>query len=209
MLCHTLFSQALIRVMSDSPPDADLEAMKRLIEGDDLALNSIMQRWKDKLASFLYRLTGSHEAACDLAQETFVRLYQSRSRYQPSAAFPTYLFHIAANLARNHARWRIRHPAVSTEDCADTIQQMTGHESSPDEVAQHHENTARIERALASLPIEHRQVLLLRVLHGLSASECASALGMKEDQVHSQVSYARRRLREHMEQAGERRREAR
>ena len=181
--------------MSDSPPDADLEAMKRLIEGDDLALNSIMQRWKDKLASFLYRLTGSHEAACDLAQETFVRLYQSRSRYQPSAAFPTYLFHIAANLARNHARWRIRHPAVSTEDCADTIQQMTGHESSPDEVAQHHENTARIERALASLPVDLREALHLFTYEEMSQTEISQALGCSIKAVETRIYRARQMLK--------------
>jgi hypothetical protein len=78
--------------LPESLPDADIEAMKRLADGDDLALNGIMHRWKDKVAAFLYRMTGSAEAAADLAQETFVRLYQSRARYQHTAAFPTYLF---------------------------------------------------------------------------------------------------------------------
>jgi RNA polymerase sigma factor (sigma-70 family) len=112
-------------------PDADIEAMKRLADGDDLALNGIMHRWKDKVAAFLYRMTGSAEAAADLAQETFVRLYQSRARYQPAAAFPTYLFRIAANLGRNHARWRTRHPTVSVEDCTAAFQQLPGHDASP------------------------------------------------------------------------------
>ena len=85
------------------------ELMSRLAAGDDLALNVLMDRWGERVASFLHKMTGSRDTAVDLAQETFVKLYQARDRYRPSGSFSTYLFAIASNLARNHARWKSRH----------------------------------------------------------------------------------------------------
>ena len=82
----------------------------RLREGDDLALNEIMDRWQISLTGYLLRLTGSEAVAVDLAQETFVRVYGNRFRYRPSGAFSTWLFAIASNLARHHIRWKLRHP---------------------------------------------------------------------------------------------------
>lgn len=181
--------------MSDAAPDADIEAMRRLRAGDDPALNDIMHRWRDKLATFLYRSTHSHEVAADLAQETFVKLYQSRHRYEPSAAFPTYLFRIAANLSRNHARWRTRHPTVSVEDCPETIQQIPGKEIAPDAAAQQQESAARIERALASLPVELRQALHLFTYEEMGQREIAQVLNCSVKAVETRIYRARQILR--------------
>ncbi len=182
--------------LPECPPDADVEAMKRLADGDDLALNGIMHRWKDKVAAFLYRMTGSPEAAADLAQETFVRLYQSRARYQPTAAFPTYLFRIAANLGRNHARWRTRHPTVSVEDCTATLQQLPGHDASPDEAAEQQEMTLRIEKAIATLPADLREALHLFTYQEMSQHEISLALGCSIKAVETRIYRARQMLKE-------------
>ena len=71
--------------MTAFPEDADSLAMLRLREGEDLALNEIMERWQRRVTSYLLRLTRSETVAVDLAQETFVRVYQSRTRYRPEA----------------------------------------------------------------------------------------------------------------------------
>lgn len=85
--------------MTTEPGDHEL--MARLAKGDDLALNALMRRWSDRIVSFLYRMTGRHDTAVDLAQETFVKLYQARERYRPSGGeFSTWLFTIASNLAK-------------------------------------------------------------------------------------------------------------
>lgn len=181
--------------LPDSPPDADIEAMKRLADGDDLALNSIMHRWKDKVAGFLYRMTGSAEVAADLAQETFVRLYHSRTRYKPTAAFSTYLFCIAANLGRNHARWRTRHPTVSIEDCSSTLRQVPGHDAGPDEAAQQHETKNRVEEAMATLPVDLREALHLFTYQEMSQHEIAQALGCTVKAVETRIYRARQMLR--------------
>ena len=182
-------------VLPDSPPDADLAAMKRLAAGDDLALNGIMHRWKDKVSAFLYRMTGSSEVAADLAQETFVRLYQSRARYQPTAAFPTYLFRIAANLGRNHARWRTRHPTVSIEDCTTIFRQMPVHDESPDQAAQQHETLLHIEKAIGTLPVDLREALHLFTYQEMSQHEIAQTLGCSIKAVETRIYRARQMLK--------------
>ena len=75
--------------MPDAPLDADIEAMQRLAAGDDEALKEIMQRWSDKVAAFLLRMTGEPATAGDLAEETFVKLFQNCGTYSPSATFST------------------------------------------------------------------------------------------------------------------------
>lgn len=78
--------------MSALPVDADIAAMRRLRDGDDLALNEIMDRWQRRLTSYLLRAIGNETVAIDLAQETFVRVYQSRDKYLPKGQFSTWLF---------------------------------------------------------------------------------------------------------------------
>lgn len=182
--------------MSESAPDADIEAMRRLSAGDDLALNGIMRRWRDRLAAFLYRSTGSHEAACDLAQETFVKLYQSRHRYQPGSSFGSYLFRIAANLARNHARWRRRHPAVSLDgDECQAAASLVDEAQTPEETLQARELHQRVEKALAALPQELREPLHLFTYEEMSQAEIAAALGCSVKAVETRVYRARQMLR--------------
>jgi RNA polymerase sigma-70 factor (ECF subfamily) len=96
--------------MTRDRDEFDIELMRCLAEGDDLALNRLMDAWSQPLIAYLIRLTGSDATAQDLAQETFVRVYRHRLEYRSSQKFSTWLFAIATNLARNHARWRGRHP---------------------------------------------------------------------------------------------------
>jgi len=183
--------------------DTDIALMLRLAGGEDLALNDLISRWRDRLAAFLLRMVGDHATAMDLTQETFVRLYTSRKTYKPTAAFSTYLFHIAANLARTQARWRKRHPTVPMEDESGEIR----HEAvdslpSPDESADLHERADLVNRAIAALPEDQREALLLFTVEGMSQAEVASALGCSPKAVEVRVYRARQILREALAKAG-------
>ena len=72
--------------------------MVRLREGDDLALNELMERWQKPLHSFILRYVGNHRDSIELAEETFVRVYQHRSRFNFQSKFSTWLLTIATNL---------------------------------------------------------------------------------------------------------------
>src|ERR1022692_5028337 len=93
----------------------DCADMERLIAGQDTALNDLMERHATPVFHFLCRMVGNEDDANDLAQETFVRVFKSCKSFRAEQKFSTWLFTIAANLARNHFRWRSRHPNVSLD----------------------------------------------------------------------------------------------
>jgi len=110
---------------NDAPPSPEASArqadsrdradMERLMAGLDAALNDLMERHASPVFQFLCGMVGNEDDANDLAQETFVRVFRSRTTFRTSEKFSTWLYTIAANLARNHFRWRARHPNVSLE----------------------------------------------------------------------------------------------
>lgn len=185
------------------PTDADL--MQQLVAGDDLALNALMARWRDRVAAFLFRMTGDQSAATDLAQETFVRLYQMRMRYRPMGQFSSYLFTIAANLARNHARWLSRHPTVPLdrpswgEDDAGFSDTLPAPGRSPQETAVAVETVEAVERAFAALPRDLREAMSLFVHEGLSYAEIAGVAGVSVKAVEMRIYRARQFLRSRLE----------
>ena len=95
-------------------PSNDMELMLRVRDGQDAgAFEELMRRYQRPLVGFLMRLTGNLDVAQDLAEETFVRVWQSAPRYRPSAKFTTWLFTIASRLATDHSRRaRVRRSTV-------------------------------------------------------------------------------------------------
>src|SRR5690349_18320580 len=101
----------------------DRADMERLIAGHDAALNDLMERHATPVFHFLCRMVGNEDDANDLAQETFARVFRARDSFRLNEKFTTWLYTIAANLARNHFRWRARHPNVSLEASTDDPEQ--------------------------------------------------------------------------------------
>jgi len=182
--------------MSFSTED-DVQLMQRLAGDEDLALNELMVRWRERVTAFLLRMVGDHATAIDLAQETFVRLYTSRRSYKPTAAFSTYLFHIATNLARSHARWKGRHPTVPMTDEEGTlIHDPVDTRPSPDENAALREKTALVNQAIAELPSDLREALLLFTVEQMSHAEIATTLNCSAKAVEVRIYRARQALKE-------------
>jgi RNA polymerase sigma-70 factor (ECF subfamily) len=183
--------------MSSSARDElDADLMRTLAEGDDLALNCLMDAWSQPLISYLMRLTGSHATSCDLAQESFVRVHRHRLEYRTSQKFSTWLFAIATNLARNHARWRSRHPEILTEPENLRELPVAITSASPDEQAAANEHLAALQKAIGELPHDMREVLILSTWHGLSHAEIAGVQDTTEKAVEVRLYRARKLLRE-------------
>jgi RNA polymerase sigma-70 factor (ECF subfamily) len=180
--------------MDEGSSEADASAMARLQAGDDLALNEIMGRWKQPLAAYLLRQLGSHEDAVDMTMETFVRIYESRQRYAPTARFARWLFTIATNLARNHVRWKLRHPEV-------TLEAEEGEESPMENMADAAPNAGKqmetrergqaVRKAIADLPPDLRTAVLLFEYEGLSHAEIAAVEGCSAKAIETRLYRAR------------------
>lgn len=183
---------------------SDPELMSRLAGGDDLALNVLMDRWSGRVAAFLHRMTGNRDTAVDLAQETFVKLYQARERYRPSGNFSSYLFGIAANLARNHARWVARHPTLSLDATADdggaTVPEVSDPDHTPLEAAQAREKTRAIQQALLRLPPDLREAMTLFIYEGMGYAEIAAVGQCSPKAVETRIYRARQLLREELKE---------
>src|SRR6266545_4393207 len=86
-------------------PSEDAELMQRVRTGDEAALGALMERWERPVKSVIARLVLNASEAEELAQETFVRVWQQREKFRTGAEFRPWLFSIAVNLARNRLRW--------------------------------------------------------------------------------------------------------
>jgi RNA polymerase sigma-70 factor (ECF subfamily) len=189
--------------VSNGPDDPDDSAlMAELAGGVDLALNALMDRWASKLTAFLVKMTGNREVAIDLCQETFVRLYNARKCHRPRGAFSTYLFSIAANLARNHARWKRRHPAVSldatTDDGRSLVPESRDPRPGPDEYAGRSERYREVHDALLALPHDLREAISLFVYDGMGYAEIASVADCSPKAVETRIYRARQILKERL-----------
>jgi RNA polymerase sigma-70 factor (ECF subfamily) len=174
----------------------EVEAMRLLAEGNDSALNRLMQDWSPRVTAMLYRMTGNASVAGDLAQETFVRLYQTCRRFRPGNSprpFSTWVFGIAANLAKNHFRWKGRHPESPLESAAET-----GSADNPATSAESEERAAAVRKAIAALPHDQREVLVLSEYEGLSHAEIAAVAGCSVKAVERRLSRARELLKKEL-----------
>ena len=190
--------------MSITANDAlDRADMERLMAGQDAALNDLMERHASPVFQFLCGMFGNEDDANDLAQETFVRVFRSRTTFRTSEKFSTCLYTIAANLARNHFRWRARHPNVSLEaETGDSEQTLGGtlpaNAPAPSEQALAAERVAAVRAAVGKLPEDLREAIVLCEWEERSMVEAAVILETTPKAVESRLYRARGILRERL-----------
>jgi RNA polymerase sigma-70 factor (ECF subfamily) len=182
---------------SNPSKDTDETLMARLRDGDELALNALMDRWEQPVVGFATRYTNNRSDALELAQETFVRIYENRKRYRAKGKFSTWMFAIAANLCKNHARWKRRHPSVAqvTDGGVDVTESLPSTGQSPDAESVRADEADQVRRAVQELPHDLRTVVLLFEFEGLSHAEIADVLKCSPKAVESRLYRARKALR--------------
>ena len=199
-------SDSLRRDESARQADArDRADMERLAAGHDAALNDLMERHATPVFHFLCRMVGNEDDANDLAQETFVRVFRARASFRTSEKFSTWLFTIAANLARNHFRWRSRHPNVSLEAETGETDQTLGStlpasEPAPNEQALAIELAEMVRTAVRKLPEDLREAIVLCEWEERSVGEAAAILESTPKAVESRLYRARQILRARLKQ---------
>jgi RNA polymerase sigma-70 factor (ECF subfamily) len=181
----------------DSTPEpSDESLMTALATGNDTALDALMLRWQTPLRAFLHRHLQNEADALDLAQETFVRLYRHRDRYRPGARFSTWMFQIALNLARDHARKRARRRTDSLEGAPPAATAgLAAPGSAPDAAARRAEEVAAVRAAVAALPDDLREILVLFEYEDRSHAEIAEITGASPKSVEARLYRARDKLR--------------
>jgi RNA polymerase sigma factor (sigma-70 family) len=175
-------------------PDADAGLMRRVQAGDEAALGALMQRWELPVKSVIARIVLNASEAEELAQETFVRLWQQRAKFRPDAAFRPWVFAIAVNLARNRLRWWRRRPTVELQEWT-PAEAAAGARSTGGAAMEQAERVAAVQVAIADLPPELREALVLFEYEGLAQAEIAAVVGATTKAVETRIHRAKEKLR--------------
>jgi len=175
--------------------------MARLNAGHEEALDDLMERHAPAVFQFLCRMLGDEAEAEDLAQDTFTRVFQYRARFRPDAKFSTWLYTIAGNLARNHYRWRSRHPTVSLENPTGSAQpgwaeSIPAQAAAPDQTVLRLERAAAVRAAVERLPADLREAIVLCEWQDLALAEAAAILNTTAKAVELRLYRGRKLLRE-------------
>jgi RNA polymerase sigma-70 factor (ECF subfamily) len=180
-------------------PDPDADLMLRLKGGEDDVLNELMIRWQQPLVAFIYRYIAHETDALDLAQETFVRVYETRYRYTVRAKFSTWLFAIAANLCRNHFRRHRRREKRIAESWdiqdAELSKSLLSFDDSPDQALIKSESISALKEAISKLPHDLKSAILLYEYGGLSYEEISSLLRCSVKVIEMRLYRARASIR--------------
>jgi RNA polymerase sigma-70 factor (ECF subfamily) len=185
---------------------ADEEAVDRVLAGDRDAFAVLVERHGPRIHAAVLRMVGNHEAANDLAQETFLRAYAALRTFRRGAAFSTWLYAIAINQVRTEFRRRksVKGRAMLSldaradgpgDDPDDRPGDPPGGAPGPAEEAERREDAARVHAALARLDDEYREAVVLRDLEGLSYEEIAEATGVPPGTVRSRIHRGRAALK--------------
>ena len=173
--------------------DEDVRLMLAFRDGDARAFDALFERWAGRVLRFVERMVGEASVAEDLVQETFVRVWRARERYQPEARFSTWLFTIAGNAARNELRRPFRrapHDSLEEEREGASLELASG-EPPADVQVDARRAGAGLEARLAALPERQCEALWLRAVEGLSYAEVAAALATSEPSVKALIHRAR------------------
>jgi len=185
---------------------SDAEVMLKVKAGDDGAFGYLVQKYRRPMISFMYRMAHNSAAAEDLAQEVFLRVYRSRSSYEASAKFTTWLYRIATNLAMNFTRdTRHERPEnqVSLDDPAEE-------DSAPLDVADRRltaeqdllrrERLQQIRKRVQSLPERQRLAVVMHKYQQMDYKQIAEVLKLSESATKSLLFRAYETLREQLKE---------
>jgi RNA polymerase sigma-70 factor (ECF subfamily) len=170
--------------------------------------NELVAQYEKPIFNVVYRILGDYDEAADVTQETFINAYRSFHRFRGESSVFTWLYQIAVNQSRNRLRKRKRTEAVRTESL-DSVGQGADDEvatrdipdvtQAPHTALERKEMQEKIAAAIAALPPEYREVVVLREMHGMSYQEIVDVTGISMDNVKTRLSRARAMLRRRLE----------
>jgi len=179
-----------------SRPDGDeAELIADAQKGDREAFSVLVKRYERRVVGVALAVVHNQDDALELAQETFVRAFENLSKFESRSSFSTWLYRIAANLAIDFWRREGRHSVLRGEDAENELAKLPSPTGDSFKTATRNELRERLDEALQQLTPEHRAVILLREVEGLSYDEISEVLQCPRGTIMSRLHYARTRLR--------------
>lgn len=193
-------------LLREARAHSDNGLVKECQKGDSTAFDELVRRYKDRVYNVVYRFLGNRDDALDISQEVFVRAYRGIEGFRGNAKVYTWLYSIAANLARNRLRdsGRMgRNMGASLdalEEAAPGLADSMARQTTPRDNAISDETQSLLQRCLAELPEHYRTAFVLRTVEDLSYEEIAQIAGCPVGTVKSRLNQARHMLRDRLKE---------
>lgn len=172
--------------------------VRKVLGGDANAFETLVLEYEKNVYNIALRMTGNSEDAADMTQEAFIKAYNSLQSFRGDSKFSVWLYRIVSNVCLDFLRSKNRRPTVSLsvedDDGEDAQLDVADESQSPELLLDRKLTRDSVRRGLDSLPLDYRQILLLREIQGLSYDEIAQALSLEVGTVKSRIFRARKRL---------------
>ncbi len=178
--------------------EQEAAVIQSVLDGDVNAFETLVKEYEKNVYNLALRMTGNSEDAADMSQEAFIKAYNSLSSFRGDSKFSVWLYRIVSNVCLDYLRSRTRKPTVSlsteNDDGEEVELDIADESQSPELLLDRSLTRDAVRRGLAALPPDHREILLLREIQGLSYEEIAAALGLEAGTVKSRIFRARKKL---------------
>ena len=183
--------------------DEDGEAVERSVRGDRAAFDLLVEKYYKKIYNVAYRFVGDREEANDLAQEIFTAAYKNLKKFRGDAKFSTWLFQIASNKGKNRFKY-LKHrghfanrwQSDADEDRDSSRSGIPDHSTNPETLLAGKQIQRKVQEAIDDLDPDHKEIVILRDIEGLSYEEIAQILNLPEGTTKSRLHRARMALTE-------------
>ena len=178
--------------------EQEAAVIQSVLDGDVNAFETLVKEYEKNVYNLALRMTGNSEDAADMSQEAFIKAYNSLSSFRGDSKFSVWLYRIVSNVCLDYLRSRTRKPTVSlsteNDDGEEVELDIADESQSPELLLDRSLTRDAVRRGLAALPPDHREILLLREIQGLSYEEIAAVLGLEAGTVKSRIFRARKKL---------------
>ena len=177
-----------------------------VLAGDKEAFEPLVTANKDQIYWLALRMLENEDDASDAAQEAFIKAYTSLGSFRRESRFSVWLYQMAKNICKDYLRRRKRHPVIHLQgednDNEDGEIEVPDERYSPEKLALRAENVQAVREAIAALPEDCREILVMREIGGLSYDELGKALELESGTVKSRLNRARKKLYALLVQSG-------
>jgi len=176
---------------------SEREAIERARQGDARAFRRLVELHDRALVELAARLLGDADEAHDVRQQAWLRIWQALPRFDGRAGFRTWSWQVVVHLCRDRQRWRARRGDRATV-AIEAARELAAPDATPDSALLAAERTAQVRAALASLPDDERECLVLRHYHDLAPAEIAAVVGRPRTTVQSCLARALTKLHQRL-----------
>jgi RNA polymerase sigma-70 factor, ECF subfamily len=190
--------------------ESEQRFIERLVAHDERAFNQLVEAYEHRVFRLVHRMLGRRDEAEDMAQEVFVQVFKAVGQFRGDSKLSTWLYRIAVNLCKNRIKYLSRRHTDAQDELETVVERAPlnpakgvtyGGMARPDQVVEGYQVERIVQRCMAEIDPEFREVLVLRDVEDLSYEEIADITGLADGTVKSRIHRARGMLKQKVEQA--------